>query len=117
MKTLFILNGAPYGEERTYNALRLANSLAKRDGAEVRLFLMGDAVGTAKRGQQVAEGFYNLQLMLDRLGHSDDNRIGVCGTCMDARGIHDNELAEVTHRGTLEELTEWCEWADKVLTY
>jgi uncharacterized protein involved in oxidation of intracellular sulfur len=27
---LFILNGAPYGEERAYNGLRLAGALAKK---------------------------------------------------------------------------------------
>ena len=29
--TLFIVNDAPYGNERAYNALRLAGSLASRD--------------------------------------------------------------------------------------
>ena len=41
--TLFILNDAPYGNERAYNALRLAAALAARDGQQVRLFLMADA--------------------------------------------------------------------------
>lgn len=31
-KTLFILSDPPYGTERTYNALRLAISLARREG-------------------------------------------------------------------------------------
>lgn len=35
-KTLFILNDAPYGTERSYNALRLAGSLSSRDGEEVK---------------------------------------------------------------------------------
>ena len=33
MHTLFILNDAPYGSERSYNALRLAKALAKCDAA------------------------------------------------------------------------------------
>ena len=41
-KTLFILNDPPYGTERNYNALRLAGSLAKREGEQVKLFLIGD---------------------------------------------------------------------------
>jgi uncharacterized protein involved in oxidation of intracellular sulfur len=44
---LFILNDPPHGTERSYNGLRLAGSLAKRDDVEVRIFLMGDAVGCA----------------------------------------------------------------------
>jgi uncharacterized protein involved in oxidation of intracellular sulfur len=42
-KTLFILNDPPYGTERSYNALRLAGSLSKREGEEVKVFLIGDA--------------------------------------------------------------------------
>ena len=37
--TLFIVNDAPYGNERAYNALRLASALGSRDGQTVRLFL------------------------------------------------------------------------------
>jgi hypothetical protein len=40
MKILFILNDAPYGSEKSYNALRLAITLLKeRPDTEVRLFL------------------------------------------------------------------------------
>ena len=42
-KTLFILNDPPYGTERSYNGLRVAGSLAKREGEEVKVFLIGDA--------------------------------------------------------------------------
>jgi len=64
MKTLFILNDPPYGTERSYNALRLAGSLAKRDGEQVRAFLIGDAAACAKRNQKVPQGYYNLEVML-----------------------------------------------------
>jgi uncharacterized protein involved in oxidation of intracellular sulfur len=36
---------------------------------------------------------------------------------MDARGMGDAELVQGTHRGTLDELTEWTAWADKVLVF
>ena len=51
--TLFILNDAPYGNERAYNALRLAAAVAGKDDQQVRLFLMADAVACAKSGQKV----------------------------------------------------------------
>ena len=38
MKSLFVLNDPPYGTERSYNALRLAGSLARAQGEEVRLY-------------------------------------------------------------------------------
>ena len=116
MKTLFILNDAPYGSERSYNGVRLAGSLSKLDGEEVRLFLMGDAAACAKGGQKVPEGFYNLQLMLGRVARNR-GAIGVCGTCMDARGIAESELMEGSHKSTLAELTTWTQWADKVLVF
>ena len=116
MKTLLVLNEAPYGSERSYNALRLAGSLSKSAGEEVRVFLMGDAAACAKAGQQVPEGFYNIQLMLGRVVRNNA-QVGVCGTCMEARGISDAELAEGALRSTLNELTAWTQWADKVLVF
>lgn len=116
MKTLFILNDAPYGTERSYNGVRLAGSLSKVPGEEVKAFLMGDAASCAKSGQKVPEGFYNLQLMLGRVVRCG-TEIGVCGTCMDARGIADTELMEGAHRSTMAELTAWTQWADKVIVF
>ena len=63
-KTLVILNDAPYGTERSYNGMRLTNALSKGEDDEVRVFLIGDAVVCAKRGQQTPNGFYNLERML-----------------------------------------------------
>lgn len=42
---------------------------------------------------------------------------GVCGTCVDARGIEDGGLIAGTHRSTMEELTAWTQWSDKVLVF
>ena len=115
MKFLLILNDAPYGIERTYNGLRVAGALAKREGVELKIFLIGDAVVAALAGQKVPAGFYNTQVMLGgpiRRGAT----VGVCGTCMDARGIQESQLAEGTHRSTLEELADWLLWADKVIS-
>lgn len=116
MKTLFILNDAPYGSERSYNALRLAGSLSRAPGEEVRVFLVGDAAACAKAGQKVPEGFYNVQLMLDKVARGGSD-IGVCATCMDARGITDAELAAGAHRSTLAQLTAWTQWAEKVIVF
>lgn len=54
MKALLILNDPPYGSERCYNALRLAE---------------------------------------------------------------DGELVQGAHRGTMEQLASWTQWADKVLVF
>lgn len=113
--TLFIINDAPYGNERPYNALRLATALASREGELVRVFLMGDAVACAKAGQKVPEGYYNIQLMLGKIVRRGEVR--TCGTCLDARGLQDTELLEGVERGTLAQLAEWTAQAGKVLVF
>ena len=113
---MFILNDAPYGSERTYNGARLAGSLSKVEGEQVKVFLIGDAASCAKSGQKVPEGFYNLQVMLGRVARNGAE-IGVCGTCMDARGLAEPELIEGARKSTLTELTAWTQWADKVLVF
>lgn len=118
MQALFILNAAPYGSELTHNGLRLAAALAKREHNTVRIYLMGDGVGTAKSGQKVSEGQPELQTILGRIiATSHDNNIGVCGGCMDSRALQDSELIDGAHRGTLEQLADWSEWADKVFVF
>ncbi|MFZ5878469.1 MAG: DsrE/DsrF/TusD sulfur relay family protein [Chloroflexota bacterium] len=63
MNHLFIINDAPYGNERPYNALRLAMNVAKREGMKVRVFLMGDGVQCAIKGQDTPQGYYNIERM------------------------------------------------------
>jgi uncharacterized protein involved in oxidation of intracellular sulfur len=116
MKSLFILNDAPYGSERSYNALRLARSLLKAGAAEVKVFLIGDAAACAKAGQKVPQGFYNIGDMLGMVLRAGAE-VGVCGTCIDARGIAETDLVQSAHRSTMEELTAWTQWADKVVVF
>jgi len=113
--TLFILNDAPYGNERAYNALRLAAALAAKEGQQVRLFLMADAVACAKAGQKVPTGYYNVQVMLGKVIRAGE--VGLCGTCMDARGLTEAEMAEGAKRSTLAQLADWTAEADKVLVF
>jgi uncharacterized protein involved in oxidation of intracellular sulfur len=116
VKTLVILNDPPYGSERSYNGLRLAGALGKRDGEAVRVFLMGDAAACAKAGQQVPQGYYSLERML-RVVTQADGEVGVCGSCMDARGIGEAELSPNARRSTLEQLADWTVWAERVLVF
>jgi len=112
---LFIVNDAPYGNERAYNALRLAGSLAAKEDVYVRVFLMADAVTCAKAGQKVPEGYYNVQLMLGKVIRKGE--VGLCGTCMDARGVTQTEMLEGVNRSTLAQLADWTLEADKVLVF
>jgi len=115
-QTLIILNDAPYGSERSYNGLRLAGSVARRTDEHVKVFLIGDAAAAAKEGQKTPTGYYNIETMLKAVARHGAE-IGVCGTCLDARGISEAELADGSRRSTLEQLADWTVWADKVITF
>lgn len=116
MKTLFILNDPPYGTEDNYNALRLAMTLMKREGEVLRIFLMADAAACARAGQVLPQGYYSLERMLKGI-LARGGEIGVCGTCMDARGHSQEDLLVGAQRKTMEDLTDWTQWADKVLVF
>jgi uncharacterized protein involved in oxidation of intracellular sulfur len=116
MRFLIISNDPPYGTERSYNALRLARSLAQKEGTELRVFLIGDAVGCAVGGQKTPDGYYNLDSMIRSLARKGTS-VGCCGTCMDARGITEAMLSEGAHRSSMDELAGWAQWAEKVITF
>ena len=69
---LFIVNDSPYGNERPYNALRLAMQLAKRPETQVQLFLIGDGVNCAIAGQKTPDGYYNAERMLKSLARNGE---------------------------------------------
>jgi uncharacterized protein involved in oxidation of intracellular sulfur len=80
------------------------------------MFLLGDAAACAHGGQKVPQGYYNVGDMLAGFMRRN-GAVGVCGTCMDARGIRDHELVEGAARGTMDQLSAWSAWADKVFVF
>ena len=65
MRTLIIINDGPYGTEKAYNAIRLANQIGKdHSDVEVRIFLLADAATCAIASQTTPNGYYNVSRML-----------------------------------------------------
>ena len=64
---LLVINNAPYGDERPFNALRLALNLIKRPNMNIRVFLTADGVLCARKGQKTPEGYYNIERMIKAL--------------------------------------------------
>ncbi len=116
MNTLVILNDPAYGTERSYNGLRLAHALLKREGESVRVFLIGDGVTCAKKGQTTPNGYYNLESMIKGIV-TRGGEIAVCGSCIDARGIAAGDLAHGASRGSMEQLAGWTADAARVLVF
>lgn len=117
MKILILINDAPYGTEKAYNAMRLANQLSKdHESVEVRIFLMADAVTCALAGQNTPTGYYNIERML-KFSITKGAKVKLCGGCADARGLKNIPLIDGVEMSTMAEFTQWVVDSDKVLTF
>jgi len=113
-----LLQSAPYGDEKIWNAFRLAQSLVTASiGMKVNIFLTGDAVTTAKKGQKPPKEYYNLEIMLQDL-IKKDVKVVCCYTCISARGLSQNELIDgVVVGSTVGDLAKWIKNSQKVLSF
>jgi uncharacterized protein involved in oxidation of intracellular sulfur len=117
MHILLILNDPPYGTERIYNGLRLASALIKMSpDSKITVFLMADAVLSAKAGQKTPDGYYNVERMLRRVLTAKGSVL-LCGTCMDARGLSDDMMMPDAQRSTMDALAAATLSADRVLVF
>lgn len=116
-KILILINDAPYGTEKAYNGLRLANQLNKaHDDVEVRIFLMADAASCAVAGQITPNGYYNIERMM-KYSINKGSKVKICGSCAEARGLKNVPLIEGAEISTMAELTQWVVDSDKVITF
>lgn len=117
MKTLIIINDAPYGTEKAYNALRLANQLNKdHESVDVRIFLMADAANCAIKNQNTPNGYYNIERMF-KLSLNKGAKVKMCGSCADARGLTNLPLIEGVEISSMADLANWVVDSDKVLVF
>jgi uncharacterized protein involved in oxidation of intracellular sulfur len=100
-----------------YNAPRLAMTLQQEHAtAEVRVFLMADAVTAAIPGQTTPQGYYNIERMLKGVV-SKQGQVKTCGSCIEARGLDKLGLIEGIQVSTMSQLAQWVMDSDKVLTF
>jgi uncharacterized protein involved in oxidation of intracellular sulfur len=117
MKLLLIINDAPYGTEKAYNALRLVMNIQKENpDTEVAVFLMADAVGCGIPNQTTPSGYYNIERMMKSVV-TRGAKVKACGTCIDARGFTDIKLIEGVERSNMKELTDLTLESDKALVF
>ena len=116
-KVLILVNDAPYGTEKAYNAFRLAMQIQKDyEGTELSVFLMADAVTCALPNQNTPNGYYNIERMV-KIVLSKNGKIKLCGSCADARGLKDIKLIEGAEMSTMKELTQLTMECDKMITF
>lgn len=117
MSILIIINDAPYGTEKAYNALRLGNQLLKEHlDNTVNIFLLADAVTCGLANQKTPDGYYNIGRML-KMFIRKNGHVKICGTCMDARGMTDLALEDGVFRSNMTEFAQWIIDANKVITF
>lgn len=116
-KVLILVNDAPYGTEKAYNALRLAMQIQKDDeNIDLCIFLMGDAVTCALPGQITPNGYYNIERML-RAVILKNGKVKLCGSCAEARGLKDLKIIEGAELSTMKVLTQLTLESDKMMTF
>jgi uncharacterized protein involved in oxidation of intracellular sulfur len=116
MQILIILNDPPYGTERSFQGLRMADALLQvEEDLDLTVYLQGDAVLCAKAGQRTPDGYYNLERMLRPVLRR--GAVMACRTCLEVRGLTATDLIEGVRQTTLGELGQITLEADKVLIY
>jgi uncharacterized protein involved in oxidation of intracellular sulfur len=114
---LIIINDAPYGTEKAYNAMRMAMQIGKDyPEKEVFVFLMADAVFCAVAGQNTPNGYYNIERMMKSIINKG-GKVKLCGGCSEARGVKNLPLIEGTEMSTMAELAKLVVESDKVITF
>lgn len=117
MNILIIINDAPYGTEKAYNALRIAMTLQKEHGdVEVRIFLLADAVACAIPHQKTPQGYYNIERML-RSVIRNGGKVKACGGCSEARGVSNLNLIDGVELSNMSEFTQWIVESAKIITF
>ena len=117
-KILIIINDAPYGTEKAYNALRMAMTLQKEHGeqVEIKVFLLADAVFCALPDQNTPNGYYNIEKML-RIIIRKGGQVKSCGGCSQARGIDKLPFIDGVELSNMKEFSQWTVDCDKVLSF
>lgn len=110
-----VLQDAPYGNEKVWNALRLSQALLTV-GSKVRIFLYGDSVVAAKKGQNPPKGYYNTGDMLSELIQKGAE-VRSCLTCTNARGLKQEDFIEGAAVGKTIDLARWVHEGGQVMVF
>lgn len=94
--------------EKAWNAFRFATT-AKKQGHEVKLFLMGEAVEC----EGLTHEKYNVDEQLKQFV-AVGGEILACGTCLKSRNLSETEACPISN---MVDCVNLVVWADKVVTF
>ena len=106
MKFGIILETKEY--EKAWNAFRFALS-SKKNGNEVKVFLMGEAVEC----EGLVHEKYNVDEQLQKFVE-EGGEVLACGGCLKSRNKEGTETCPLS---TMMDCVKMVEWADKVITF
>jgi uncharacterized protein involved in oxidation of intracellular sulfur len=106
MKLGIILETKEY--EKAWNAFRFAVT-ARKQGHEVKLFLMGEAVECEGLTHEKFNVDQQLKAFVEEGGE-----IMACGTCLTSRKLEGTDACPLS---TMMDCLGMVEWADKVVTF
>ena len=94
--------------EKALNAMRFAVT-AKKNGNEVKVFLMGEGVEI----ENLTHEKFDVAVQVAAF-HEIEGEILACGTCLKSRSMGGTEICPIN---TMIDCVEMVEWADKVVTF
>jgi len=94
--------------EKAWNAMRFAVT-AKKNGNEVKVFLMGEGVEI----ENLTHEKFDVAAQVAAF-HEIEGEILACGTCLKSRSMGGTEICPIN---TMIDCVEMVEWADKVVTF
>lgn len=94
--------------EKAWNAMRFAVTSIKQ-GHEVKVFLMGEAVEC----ETLTHEKYNVADQLNIFVQSGGTLLA-CGTCLKSRNLEGSDVCPIS---TMVDCVKMVEWADKVVTF
>lgn len=106
MKLGIIIETKEY--EKAWNAMRFAVS-AKKNGHEVKVFLMGEAVEI----ETMAHEKFDISAQV-KIFNEIDGCILACGTCLKSRSMEGSEVCSIS---TMVDCVNMVEWANKIVTF
>jgi uncharacterized protein involved in oxidation of intracellular sulfur len=112
---LVILSDAPFDGDAAWNALRLAATLLDQ-GAQVRIFVMNDAIDLVREGGMPDGAEFDLQAMLRALLPLGA-RLKICTTCVNRCGIGQGEVIPEAIMATMGDLAAWVVDSDRVVVF
>lgn len=111
MRVTLILSTSPVEGDAVFNGLRLAKVLAGRSH-DVRLFIMNDAVDAVRESFDQEE----IRGLVDDCIASGIS-VWICTTCVLRCGIAEGEMRSDATLASMDDLADWIEDADRVLTF